>query len=61
MIAKETGSIVIMGACGGHKLRLDLLRFAMYFMKAPFNKIAISNSLACKWIRGRLSIIVVDE
>ena len=60
MIVKETGSIVIMGACGGgRKLRLDLQ--LMYFMKAPFNKIAISNSLACKWIRGRLSIIVVDE
>ena len=24
MIVKETGSIVITGACDGHKLRLDL-------------------------------------
>ena len=24
VIVKETGSIVITGACGGHKLRLDL-------------------------------------
>ena len=24
MIVKEAGSIVITGACGGHKLRLDL-------------------------------------
>ena len=35
MIVKETGSIVITGACGGHKLRLE---FAVYFMKAPLTR-----------------------
>ena len=34
MIVKETGSIVITGACGGHKLRLDL----QCIMRAPLTR-----------------------
>ena len=45
------------GACGGHKLCLD----CNVFHEGTFNKMAISNSQALKWIRGRLSIIVVDN
>ena len=44
MIVKETGTIVITRACGGHKLRLDLLDFV--FHEGTFNKMSISNSLA---------------
>ena len=57
MIVKKTGQIVITGACGGRKLRTDL----QIFYEGTSNKMAISNSLAQKGIKGRLSVIVVDN
>ena len=52
MIVKETGQIVITGACGGRKLCTDL----QIFYEGTSNKMAISNSLARKGIKGRLSV-----
>ena len=41
MIVTEAGKIAITGACGGHKLRTDLL-----FHEGTFDKIDLSNSKA---------------